>query len=36
VGDAKFKGVGRSIAIFRLGVEETGSGSEAVPSRERA
>jgi class 3 adenylate cyclase len=36
VGDAKFKGVGRSIAIFRLGVEETGSGREAAASRERA
>jgi hypothetical protein len=36
VGDAKFKGVGRSIAIYRLGVEETGVGSDAVPSRERA
>jgi len=36
VGDAKFKGVGRSIAIYRLGVEETGVGSNAVRSRERA
>lgn len=35
VGDAKFKGVGRSIAIYRLGVEETGLGHEAGPSRER-
>ncbi|RPI02822.1 MAG: hypothetical protein EHM71_15025, partial [Zetaproteobacteria bacterium] len=29
VGDAKFKGVGRSIAIYRLGLDETGSNSDA-------
>ena len=36
VGDAKFKGVGRSIAIYRLGVEDGRVGGDAVPSRERA
>jgi len=35
VGDAKFKGVGRSIAIYRLGVEETKAGSDAAPLQER-
>lgn len=35
VGDAKFKGVGRSIAIYRLDVEEVSPGREAAPSRER-
>jgi hypothetical protein len=36
VGDAKFKGVGRSIAIYRLDVEEGAQGREAAPPRERA
>ena len=36
VGDAKFRGVGRSIAIYRLGVGAVGSGSDAAPSRGRA
>jgi hypothetical protein len=36
VGDAKFRGVGRSIAIYRLGVGEARLGSGAAPSRERA
>ena len=36
VGDARFKGVGRSIAIFRLDVEEGSQGRKAAPSRERA
>jgi class 3 adenylate cyclase len=35
VGDAKFKGVGRSIAIYRLDVEESAQGREAA-ARERA
>jgi hypothetical protein len=36
VADAKFKGVGRSIAIYRLGVEDTGVRGEVAPSRDRA
>ena len=36
VGDAKFRGVGRSIAIYRLGVGDIGLGSDAAPSRGRA
>jgi hypothetical protein len=36
VGDAKFRGVGRSIAIYRLGVGEVGLGRDAAPSRGRA
>ncbi|MBP2669972.1 MAG: Adenylate cyclase, family 3 (some protein containing domain) [candidate division NC10 bacterium] len=35
VGDAKFRGVGRSIAIYRLGVGEVGVGRGAAPSRGR-
>jgi len=35
VGDAKFRGVGRSIAIYRLGVGEVGLGRDAAPSRGR-
>jgi len=35
VGDAKFRGVARSIAIYRLGVGEVGLGSDAAPSRGR-
>ena len=36
VGDAKFRGVGRSIAIYRLGVGEVGLASDAASSRGRA
>jgi class 3 adenylate cyclase len=36
VGDAKFKGVSRSIAIYRLDVAESALASDAVPSRGRA
>ncbi len=36
VGDAKFRGVGRSIAIYRLGAGEVGLGRDAAPSRGRA
>jgi class 3 adenylate cyclase len=36
VGDAKFRGVGRSIAIYRLGVGEVELGRDAAPSRGRA
>lgn len=36
VGDAKFRGVGRSIAIYRLGVGDVGLGRDAGPSRGRA
>jgi len=35
VGDAKFRGVGRSIAIYRLGVGEVEVGRDAAPSRGR-
>ncbi|HWT77304.1 MAG TPA: hypothetical protein VN648_00655, partial [Candidatus Methylomirabilis sp.] len=33
VGDAKFKGVGRSIAIYRLGLEEEFSSPSESPPR---
>jgi len=36
VGDAKFRGVGRSIAIYRLGVGEVGLANQAASSRGRA
>jgi class 3 adenylate cyclase len=36
VGDAKFRGVGRSIAIYRLGAGEIGLAKDAAPSRGRA
>jgi hypothetical protein len=36
VGDAKFRGVGRSIAIYRLGVGEVELGGGAARSRGRA
>ena len=36
VGDAKFRGVGRSIAIYRLGVGEIGLESDAAASGGRA
>jgi hypothetical protein len=36
VGDAKFRGVGRSIAIYRLGVGEVGLANHAASSRGRA
>jgi class 3 adenylate cyclase len=36
VGDAKFRGVGRSIAIYRLGVGEVEAGNGALPARGRA
>jgi hypothetical protein len=35
VGDAKFKGVGRSIAIYRLGLEEEQPAPSKSPPRER-
>lgn len=35
VGDAKFKGVGRSIAIYRLGLEEEQPGPSQSPPRGR-
>ena len=36
VGDAKFRGVGRSIAIYRLGAGEVGLDKDAAPSWGRA